>query len=200
MIMIFSARLRRDCLLSLGFKCPRLSLPWVNGKTKRHQNFRLLFFSVSLSEFISVFPQVESKQTPWVFRWTPAVVGRGFKPFLLPPKVQSLARPCTRTCCRARSCRFNALTLLGGSKTSQYRIKPFDSNMYQSCSKIRYWKQSATNFSAIYCWWTADGRLYAVKFPGNARNISLVDWNFWHHLAAGLETVGEPNLAFDHAF
>ena len=51
MIMIFSARLRRDCLLSLGFKCPRLSLPWVNGKKRGHQNFRCS----SVFHFLSLF-------------------------------------------------------------------------------------------------------------------------------------------------
>ena len=35
----------------------------------------------------------------------------------------------------------------------------------------------------------------SLEIPG--RSIYLVDWNFWHLLAASLETVGEPNLVFD---
>ena len=70
------------------------------------------------------------------------------------------------------------------------------SHLIVTCTKVAARYDTGSNQQPNSAQSTADGRLRAVKFPGNPRQEHFS--GRLKLLAAGLETVGEHNLVFDH--
>ena len=74
------------------------------------------------------------------------------------------------------------------------------SHLIVTCTKVAARYDTGSNQQPTSAQSTADGRLRAVKFPGNPRQEHfLVDWNFWQRVWKLLVSI-TLYLTIDHAF